>query len=70
MVSLFWIDLPPMIMQHRRLLLLALAFSLLACGQKGPLFKEGQDPRSGRASQPVQKAPEQKAPIVEPSAPN
>ncbi len=59
-----------MIIQHRRALLLALAFSLLGCGQKGPLFKEGQDPRSGRSGQPVQKAPEQKAAIVEPSAPN
>ncbi|MEI6353659.1 MAG: lipoprotein [Methylococcus sp.] len=59
-----------MIIQHRWLLLWVLAFFLPACGQKGPLFKEGQDPRSRGGGQSVQKAPEQKAPIVEPSAPN
>jgi predicted small lipoprotein YifL len=46
------------------------AFLLIGCGQKGPLYMEGREPRSSGKAQPPRQAPVKQAPEVEPSAPN
>ena len=55
---------------ERVALLLLPAFLMLGCGQKGPLYMEGREPRSAGKAQATQPAPAQQVPEVEPSAPN
>jgi predicted small lipoprotein YifL len=46
-----------------------LAVLFYACGQKGPLYMEGHEPRGQKAAKPA-KPKTETAPEVEPSAPN
>lgn len=48
--------------------LLLLVLAQLACGQKGPLYMEGHEPRGMKVVKPRNDA--ETAPQVEPSAPN
>ncbi len=48
--------------------LLLLVLAQLACGQKGPLYMEGHEPRGMKVIKPHNDA--DTAPQVEPSAPN
>jgi len=48
--------------------LLLLVLGQLACGQKGPLYMEGHEPRGMKVVKPRNDA--ETAPQVEPSAPN
>ncbi|MCF7967654.1 MAG: lipoprotein [Methylococcaceae bacterium] len=59
-----------MIRIERTAWLFVSAFLLFGCGQKGPLYMEGREPRSSGKAQAPRQAPAQQAPEVEPSAPN
>jgi predicted small lipoprotein YifL len=54
--------------RSRLFCLLLLILAQAACGQKGPLYMEGHEPRGMKVVKPKNDA--ETAPQVEPSAPN